>query len=107
MQRKHAPSSKKRKQPEQNSDKGKEKELIQTDADFDAACNMALDDFQQKTAGLDQTADDLLMSDSEGESQEFVPETPEVVQPPAKKVRRSPRLNAVPDLDLTRHVLSA
>lgn len=112
MQRKHAPSQNKRKQPEPNSDKekGKEKETfcdvpIPTDSQYDLACNEALDQFANRVAALDR---DEIMSEgpeSEGESEEFVPETPQPVERPAKKVCRS-LSNATTDLDLTRHAPS-
>jgi hypothetical protein len=109
MQRKHAPSQNKRKQPEPNTvkEKGKEKEPfctvpIPTDSQYDLACNEALDQFAEKVAALDR---DEVMSEgpeSEGESEEFVPETPLPVERPAKKVCR--RLtNSSTDLDQSRH----
>ena len=76
MQRKHAPSNNKRKATDAplrtpSQEKGKEKET-----EFDIACNMALDEYNEQVAAL-QT--DEVMSEgpeSEGESDEFVPETP-------------------------------
>ncbi len=110
MQRKHAPSQNKRKQPEPNSDKGKEKEHpkpfvdvpIPTDKEYDLACNEALDQFAEKVAALDR---DEIMSEgpeSEGESEEFVPETPLPIERPAKKVCRRLTFSST-DLDQSRH----
>lgn len=113
MQRKHAPSNNKRKTPEQNSDKsrdkGKEKELvtdvhIPSDREFDEACNAALDQFAERVANLETDEVMSEAAESEGESEEFVPETPQPVERPAKKARKSRRISDdSTDVDPHRH----
>lgn len=116
MQRKDAPSNKnKRKTPEQSDksrDKGKEKEQpfvtgvdIPEDHEMDEACNAALDAYCKRIAPH-LTTDEVMSEaeESEGESQEFVPETPQVVERPAKKVcRRLGITFSSTDLDQSRH----